>query len=202
MYWLCIDALESTDAMGVVIEGEYDQPRLRLSMNLIGALRQMGYTGVELTVGEMQARIPLATLYEEYVEPDGVLRVENYEVRLWQMDPEELTAYEARALEDYAAYVQPCHFELIAQPKAEDQAETPALPQDVLSLLEGVELLFAPEMEPDYQNVNYVIVRADMEEPEMIPLPEGAVFIMDQEKVKAALSPLYGGMYALATSRW
>lgn len=198
--YLTIEANEETNAVGEPIEGVYNQPRLRLSMEIISILREAGYSDVELCVGELLMRVPLSTLYAEYVQQEGILQVNAYEIRLWPISSEEMTEHEQRALEGYIPAAQPCHLEMLALPQADaETGETPAA-QDVLSLLDGVRLLIAPQNQPDYQNLPYVIVRAELEDPEMIPLPEGADFIMEQSVVKSVVTPLAGGMYALATA--
>ena len=163
-------------------------------MGQINALRQAGYTDVELTVGEAQVRIPLTTLFAEYVSGESTLVVSGYEIRLWPLDEMELEAYEQQALADCITVMKPYHLEVLALPEEDAAAE----PEDVLSLLDGVQLLLVPEEAPDYQNVPYTLIRAELDDPEVVPAPEGATFIMEDDTVKCVLTPLYGGMYALA----
>ena len=189
-----IEADFCTDEWNTPINGEYGQPKLRLAMGQINALRQAGYTDVELTVGEAQVRIPLTTLFAEYVSGESTLVVSGYEIRLWPLDEMELEAYEQQALADCITVMKPYHLEVLALPEEDAAAE----PEDVLSLLDGVQLLLVPEEAPDYQNVPYTLIRAELDDPEVVPAPEGATFIMEDDTVKCVLTPLYGGMYALA----
>ena len=185
-----IDVDFSTDEWGAPVIDEYGQPRLRLTTGQVNALRQAGYTDVELTVGEAQVRVPLNTLFAEYVGGESTLVVDSYEIRLWPLDEAELEDYERLALADRSTVMKPFHLEVLALSGEETE--------DVLSLLEGVQLLLTPEEAPDYQNVAYSLIRAEMDDPEVVPAPEGATFIMEEDLVKCVLTPLYGGMYALA----
>lgn len=201
--YLCVAAAEKLDHLGLIVPGEYGEPRLRLSMELVAALRELGFTDVELTVGEAQARFPLDTLYAEYVDETGALTVGAYEIRLWPRKADALEDYESRALEGFSPVLDPYRFELLALPAedAEDAQSDGSEPGvDVLSLLTGVQLLFAPEQAPDYLNVPYSFVSAEIADPEVVPAPQGAAFIMEDDVVKALLTPLYGGTYALATA--
>ena len=193
---LTITAEELLNDFDIPLEGEYGQPRMRLSMDMIRAMQTEGYTHIELIVGEAEMRIPLNTLYAEFVSIEGTLSVDCYEARLWQMKDEELLEPHKLAVEDCALLMQPVHFELLAIPKVSEGEE--AVPVDVLSLLDGVQLLFAPENVPDYENTPHVVVCVDVIDPETRHEPEGARFILDGDTVKSCLQPLFGGMYALA----
>lgn len=200
-HYLCIAAAEKTDQLGLIVPGEYGEPRLKLSMDVLSAIAAMGYTDIELTVGEAQARIPLDTLYAEYADETGTLAVASYEFRLWPIRTDALQDYESRALEGYAPVLDPYHFELLALPASGAEEGAESVGEDVLSLLTGVQLLFAPEQAPDYLNVPYSFVSAEAADPEVVPAPQGAAFIMENDVVKSVLTPLYGGMYALATAQ-
>ena len=125
----------------------------------------------------------------------------SYEFRLWLIRTDALQDYESRALEGYAPVLDPYHFELLALPASGAEEGAESVGEDVLSLLTGVQLLFAPEQAPDYLNVPYSFVSAEAADPEVVPAPQGAAFIMENDVVKSVLTPLYGGMYALATAQ-
>ena len=204
--YICFDVAEPETA-----DGDYGEPRLRLNMDVIAALRAEGYTDVEMNVGSAQARIPMDTLYAEYVDERGAFAVGSYEIRLWPLDAGAEELAQSQALADVETFLEPYHFELVALPAANgavpaDTAAPTAQPQDgeagedVLSLLMGVELLFAPEQAPDYQNVPYVLVSADAAQPELAS-EQGAAFILEGDVVKSVTTPMYGGVYALAPAQ-
>ncbi|MGN0801439.1 MAG: MBG domain-containing protein [Candidatus Faecivicinus sp.] len=196
---LGITAVEKQDENGESIEGEYGQPRLRLSLGLIAQLQNDGYTDVELVVGEAEIRIPLSTLYAEYVAVDGTLRVEHYEARLWPVAEAQLSEQEQSVIDGHAVVTQPVHFEMLAVTAQEDDPAAEA--EDVLSLLDGVQLLFVPAETPDYQGTRYEVLSAAIDDPGVIHAPEGAKFIMDNDQVKCCCTPVFGGMYALAVEQ-
>ena len=189
--YFAIDAAVCTDEWGAPMENVYGRPRLRLTMVQLEALRQAGYTDVELTVGEAQARIPLATLFAEYVDGESTLVVGGYEIRLWLPDETGMEPYEQQVLADSGTVIRPCHFEVLALPEQED-----ADAEDVLSLMDGIQLLLIPQETPDYQNVPYSVIRAPMADSNAATT-EGAMFIMEDGAVKCVLTPLFSGMYAL-----
>lgn len=189
--YFAIDAAVCTDEWGAPMDNVYGRPRLRLTMGQLEALRQAGYTDVELTVGEAQARIPLSTLFAEYVDGESTLVVGGYEIRLWLPDEAGMEPYEQQALAGCGTVIRPCHFEVLALPEQE-----PADEEDVLSLMDGVQLLLIPQETPDYQNVPYSVIRAPMAG-SGAAATEGAMFIMEDGTVKCVLTPLFGGMYAL-----
>ena len=196
---LGITAVEKQDENGEPIEGEYGKPRLRLSLELIAQLQNAGYTDVELVVGEAEVRIPLSTLYAEYVAVDGTLRVDHYEARLWPIAEAQLSEQEQSAIDGHAMVTQPVHFEMLAvtAQEGDPDAET----EDVLSLLDGVQLLFVPTETPDYLGTRYEVLSAAIDDPDAVHAPEGAKFIMDNDQVKCCSTPVFGGMYALAVEQ-
>ena len=194
---LTIEVQELVNEFDIPLEDDYGQVRMRLSMDMVHAAQAAGYTHIELIVGEAEMRIPLDTLYAEFVSVDGTLSVDCYEARLWLMKDEELSEAQKTALEGYALTMQPVHFELLAVPKAVGGESAEAV--DVLSLLDGVQLLFVPQTVPDYANTIYSVIRVEQSDSETQHEPTGATFILDGEQVKSSLNPLFGGMYALAT---
>lgn len=192
---MTITAQKLLNDFDIPLEGEYGQPRVRFSLEMVRALQEAGYTHVELVVGESEMRIPLDTLYAEFVSEEGTLSVDYYEVQLWTVKDEELTDLQRVALESRTLTMQPVHFELLAVPKAE--GEEIAEPVDVLGLLDGVQLLFVPEAVPDYEKTSYAVLRMAEDAPDVQHDPAAAMFILDGEQVKCNHEPLFGGIYAL-----
>lgn len=184
---LCLTAQARTEAFGDGEASEYGELRLRLNLALIAGIRAAGYTDVELQVGEAELRVPLDTLYAEYVGESGTLSVDYYELRLWMLDGSEA------ACEGYRTVTTPVRCEVLAAPAGED-----AEGEDVLSLLDGVLLRLVPEEEPDYENTHYFVLRAEGADSDAVHEPEGAMFILDASRVKCSLTPVFGGTYALA----
>ena len=111
--YICFDVAEPETA-----DGDYGEPRLRLNMDVIAALRAEGYTDVEMNVGSAQARIPMDTLYAEYVDERGAFAVGSYEIRLWPLDAGAEELAQSQALADVETFLEPYHFELVALPAA------------------------------------------------------------------------------------
>lgn len=172
----------------------FGMPRLRLSMETIEALKSAGYTDISLVVDGVQARLPLSTLYAEYVTMDGAARVSQYELRLWPMEEEQLSEADLSVLSGCVPQTKPCHFELVALETTQAGATEE---DDVLSLLDGVELLLVPDAEPDYQNRDYFVRALRIDDPETPIDPAKAEFIMDQGQVKCRIVPVFGGVFTL-----
>lgn len=186
---LSICAAEKADEAGA-----YASVRMKLPMSTVSSLRALGYTHVELVVGEAEMRLPLTTLYAEYVTTNGTLCVDHYEIRLWPVRSGEEYEEIAPMTQGETLAADPMHFEVLAIPAAE--AGQTAEGEDVLNLLDEVQLLFAPADVPDYAHKDYLVVG--------MPLGSNAVseainaqFVMNDGRVECPLMPIMGGVYAL-----
>lgn len=194
---LCIEAEALRDEQGEILEGDFGQPRLRMSMEQIAALRRAGFTDVEFAVGAVQTRFPLDALFAEYVDGESTMSVVGYEVRLWPLVAEALAEDEAQVLSEQALAAQPCHFEMLALPAdgALNVDGTACLPMDVLSLLTDVKLAFAAETAEE--GAAYALVRVEMEEPEAAHAAEAIAPAAEEAGMFYVVTPVSGGMYAI-----
>lgn len=192
---LSIRAIEAIDENGMEMNGVYANVRMKLPMATIAGLRAEEYTHIELIVGEAEVRVPLNTLYAEFVTAEGTLCVDNYEVRLWPVQSDEEFARIQPMLDECSFVVQPVHFEILAVPVSESRQVAEG--KDILNLLDGIQLLFTPREAPTYLEKTYVVhgMAVDMQS---TGEPLRAQFIMDGNHVKSPLMPMMGGVYALA----
>lgn len=181
--YLCIESETCRDEQGLPVEDDYGQPRLRMTMVQINALRQEGFTDVELVVGTARVRFPLDTLFAEYTYGGAMLAVDSYEVRLWPVDAEPAVPTE------WELGAWPCHFEMLALPADVENPQS----EDVLSLLAGVQLVFMPEAAE--QVAGYALVHAEVDEQEILHEMEEVVPIAENGEVLA--TPERGGLYAI-----
>ncbi len=77
--------------------------------------------------------------------------------------------------------------------------EDNALQDDILSLMDGVLLRLVPDETPDYEHVRYYVLSSDDSDEGTVHAAEDATLIMDAERVKATLTPIFAGTYTLAT---
>lgn len=185
---LSICAAEKSDEVG-----EYASVQMKLPMTTVSRLRALGYTHIELIVGEAEVRMPLATLYAEYATVNGTLCADHYEIRLWPVrsgeEAEEITPMtQGRTL-----VADPVHFEILAMPAAEEGQMLEG--EDVLNLLEGVQLLFAPADALDYAHKDYVVVGMPLDS--TVVSEAAAQLVMNDGRVECPLTPIMGGVYVM-----
>lgn len=186
---LSICAAEKADEAG-----EYASVRMKLSMKTVSSLRALGYTHVELVVGEAELRLPLTALYAEYAMASGTLCVDHYEIRLWPVRSEEEYAEITPMTKGRTLAAAPVHFELRAIPVAE-VGQTMA-GEDVLNLLDGIQLLFVPTNALDYAHKDYAVVGMPLGS-NVVSEAARAQLVMNDGRVECPLTPIMGGVYAL-----
>lgn len=195
-HFLTVEALEALDEFGLPLTGVYGHLCFRLDMDAVRRIADAGYTHIEWIVGEAEVRIPLNTLYAEFIGADGSMIVEAYEASLWPLSDEEFSEDQRLALDERLLCMQPVYFGLTALPQSTD--EEAIEPVDVLNILEGVQLMLVPEAVPDYENAAYENLFMDITKDELHINSENAAFVLDGERIKSMVSPVCGGIHALA----